>query len=352
MHNLIVSEIELHNFRCFTHKKMSFLEPITWIIGPNGTGKTSLFEALHYACYLRSFRALHTREMIQVGNDSFFIKATIHTGTDLLLSHQLQVGFSGKKRIVKIDQKPVSSHKELMDYLRVVTITEDDLALVQDGPQQRRSFLDQTIAIQNQEYAKTLKELKNAVEHKHALLGHYRIEKELYTVWTEQIRQKSEYIQKERIALLEKMQVRIAELFVICGEPHLTVDFEYLLRSKEDSMDQLFQKEIRYKRVLQGAHLDDIKIAFQGKSSRIYASRGQQKLTLFLMKICQIEIIQQSRGPVLVLVDDFITDFDYDRQQKITQLFALIKGQIIYTVPQQQTIPSIIHSAAAIELSY
>lgn len=352
MHNIIVSEIELYNFRCFDYKKMSFTDPITWIVGPNGTGKTSLFEALHYACYLRSFRALHTREMIKIESDSFFIKATIHSGTEVLLSHQLQVGFSGKKRIVKIDQKPISSHKELMDFLRVITITEDDLALVQDGPQQRRSFLDQTIAIQNQEYAKILKELKDAVEHKHALLSHYRIDKELYTVWTEQIKQKSEYIQKERRALLEKIQSRIKDLFALCQEPHLTVTFEYLLRSKEESIDQLFQKEIRYKRVFQGAHLDDVKITFQGKSSRIYASRGQQKLTLFLIKICQIEIIQKSRGPVLVLVDDFITDFDPDRLQKITHLFGLIDGQIIYTAPQKQIIPSIVHPTAVIQLSY
>lgn len=336
---LILSAIELRNFRCFSHKKILFHEQITWISGLNGSGKTSLFEALYYACYLRSFRAAHTREMIQSGHDTFFIKLFITGGEAPFSEHQLQAGFSGKKRIIRIDQRAVSSHRELMDYFRVISVTEDDLELIQDGPQKRRSFLDQTIAMENSGFAKIIKEFKVAVEQKQVLLHQSRVDLEMYAIWTQQIREKTVLIQEARKQILGEMEVRIQQLIALCNEPDLSVSYSYVCRSQDISDEELCQKEMKYRRILYGAHLDDILITFQGKSSRLYASRGQQKLILFLMKIYQIERITKQRGPVLVLVDDFITDFDQERYEKLSFLFKLLNTQIIYTIPNAKLGP-------------
>src|SRR5690606_9539424 len=103
--------------------------------GGNGAGKTSLIEALHYGCYLRSFRTHMPRELSQFGAQDFFIKLDISSSHEgQLLDHEIQVGFSAGKRLVKIDKKPIASYKELMDFYRVVSVTEDDLELIKGSP--------------------------------------------------------------------------------------------------------------------------------------------------------------------------------------------------------------------------
>ncbi|HSW73657.1 MAG TPA: AAA family ATPase, partial [Candidatus Limnocylindria bacterium] len=133
-----LTQLYLKNFRCFADKTITFESPLVLIEGNNGSGKTSLLEALHYLCYLRSFRTHSPRDLLFFGHETFFIKALCEQSGTVAQNHEIQVGFSHKKRLVKIDQRAVSSYKELMDYYRIVTLTEDDVVLIQGGPDVRR----------------------------------------------------------------------------------------------------------------------------------------------------------------------------------------------------------------------
>ena len=120
-----LTHLHIKNFRCFNTLELDFTTPITLIEGLNGTGKTSLLEALHYVCYLRSFRTHIPSELVQFGQEHFFIRAQLQKEDHE--QHNLQVGFSHKKRLVKVDEKSIGSYKEILNYYRIVTLTEDDL---------------------------------------------------------------------------------------------------------------------------------------------------------------------------------------------------------------------------------
>ena len=114
-----LNRLTIKNFRCFTDFVVDLSAPLILIEGANGSGKTSLLEAMHYACYLRSFRTHSPRDLICFGQNTFFIKADfsdeVSGGTSE--SQELHIGFSGKKRLVKLNQKAVGSYKELLDFL-------------------------------------------------------------------------------------------------------------------------------------------------------------------------------------------------------------------------------------------
>src|SRR6185437_4207831 len=127
-------------------------------------GKTSLLEALHYLCYLRSFRTYSPRDLLKFGQENFFVKIScIQQNLDVC---EVQVGFSGKKKLVKINQKTVSSYKELMDYYRIITLTEDDLFLINGAPERRRAYLDQAILLQEPTFLTPLRELRQVADHR------------------------------------------------------------------------------------------------------------------------------------------------------------------------------------------
>lgn len=336
--------IELKNFRCFTNQIINFDRPVILIEGCNGSGKTSLLEALHYGCYLRSFRTYNPRHLIAHGQESFFINLTVGEKDNLLVDNKLQIGFAGKRRSVKLNQRSIASFKELMDVYRVVTVTEDDLELITGGPEVRRTFLDQAIMLSNPLFAKTMAQLRRIVDQRSSLLARGdHIQRDVYYLWTEQLWLKSRDVMQERslrlACILQEAQEFITRMFA--GTYRLDMTYQPKIDLESPSFEQwfseqpsLYASEVATGRSLFGAHLDDVIIRFQENNSKLYASRGQQKLLVMLIKMAQVREISRHRGPVILLLDDFLTDFDQKKAQACLQILRdLQEGQLIITSP-------------------
>jgi len=342
-----LKNIEIKNFRCFSQKVVNLDSKIVLVQGENGTGKSSLLEALHYLCYLRSFRTSCPQDLIQFSQTGFFAKALFSLGDEQKVCHNLQVGFEQKKRSVKLNKKVVTSFKELMDHYRVITLTEDDLFLIKGGPDGRRQFIDQAILLGDQNYSLEMRSFKKVLLNRNSLLQTRRCTKELYELWTEQLWHKSRYLQERRVGLLAQFQEIVNDVLAQTFDEKIEVRLEY--RSKKNSLDfnfnsfmehqvglDFFEQENRFGRSLFGAHLDDIVISFQGKKSKQFASRGQQKLTVLLLKVAQLRVLEQRRGASVLLLDDFMTDFDPKRLRVLADFLSILPNQKIFTSPSQK----------------
>ncbi len=344
---MFVKQIELKHFRCFAEKKLQFDQRITLIEGINGSGKTSLLEALHYACYLRSFRTYSPRELTLFDQDTFHIKVDFEQNAlEQVVPHNLHVGYSHKKRLVKLNNKAISSYKELMDHFRIITLTEDDLGLIKLGPDLRRQFIDQAIALYNPDYMHLLKEYRTIIDNRNKLLQQSHTDREMYHVWSEQLWHKTLLVQAERKQFLMLLQEEVNKLLKTYFPDDVTITFAY--KSKMDLADSwqtlsgqrkgLFEQEKRFGRSLFGAHLDDMLIAFQGTMSRTFASRGQQKLIMLLIKVAQVKALDLKKGPATFLLDDFMTDFDQDRAELILDALGGLESQLIFTAPIRSSV--------------
>lgn len=339
-----ITQLHIKQFRCFSDMVIPCNYPAVLLVGNNGTGKTSILEALHYMCYLRSFRTHTPKDLIQFDKDTFFIKLMIDGTKKDAGTRELQVGFSTQRRLVKMDQKAIASYKDLLDHYRVVTITEDDLELIKGGPDYRRAFVDQALFLVDHSYTKELRTYKKILENRNALLTNAPHDATSYKIWTEQLFEASHIIVQKRIAWLAEIEKQVQKLLCEYVDPDLIISIAY--QSKKQSfgmsLDQfmedahlhaLREQEIRFKRTLFGAHLDDIVIHFQGKKSRQFASRGQQKLVTLLIKIAHIQTIQSFDGLLLFLLDDFMTDFDEARVNQLIPLLFSLGCQLIFTSP-------------------
>ena len=342
--NLQLTQIQIKNFRCFNTVTLDLDGTPLLIEGNNGSGKTSLLEALHYLCYLRSFRTHLPRELIRFNQESFFLKAEFDTTINSQTIHnQLQVGFSGKKRLVKINQQSISSYRDLLEHYRIVTLTEDDLDLINQGPDVRRAFIDQAILLEDAEFIGCFRDLKHIVDSRNALFYSKNFSDESYMLWTQQLWHKSKLIQQQRHALLINIALETNKLLERFFNNEISIATDYIAKKIHlgqtweqflESNPTLMAEEQRFGRSLFGAHLDDFTITFQDKKSKSFASRGQQKLIVLLIKTALVKLASK-KVPAVFLLDDFMTDFDAVRSSLLISILSELNNQLIFTSPLQ-----------------
>jgi DNA replication and repair protein RecF len=333
-----LKRIELKNFRCFIPLILDVDSKVVLLEGNNGSGKTTIIEALHYVCYLKSFRTSSIKDLIGFGSEGFFIKIVCD-------EHEITVGSSGKKRHIAIDRKRIESYQELRDFYQIVTLTEHDLAVVQDSPDARRSFIDHTLLLFYPSLLELFKNFKTTLENRNTLLFSGRYDQLELELWTERLFDITVCIQKERNVLLEKLSSIIINNLQSHIQRDCLLSFTYQAKKIEKYQERTFQEflpywkneifpeEQRFKRSCFGAHLDDIQILFNTKPARMFSSRGQQKLIVVLLKMAQVVFLHKEGRSTTFLLDDFLTDFDPFIMKQLLELCKKLNAQLIFTAP-------------------
>ena len=281
------------------------------------------------------------------GSESFFLKGNFTLNQEPEVSHVIQVGYAHKKRIIKLDQKCVTSYKDTFPFFKVITLTEDDIDLIKGSPSGRRAFADQAVLFSKPESMDIYRNFRNILENRNALLaGAYgnsnNLDKVEFEVWTEKLWYSTVKIQELRTIELKFIEISVNRLIDQYFEGIYEVEIQYEAKVVEhgqsmemflQKISQLKQQEMALKRSLFGAHLDDLVFHIKGKKAKMFASRGQQKLVSLLCKLALIST-NSSNGPLpLVLIDDFISDFDKTRLRNLIHFFLSCKNQIIITSP-------------------
>ncbi len=348
---MIINSVRLKNFRCFDDALFSFSERCIIIQGDNGSGKSSLLEAIHYSCYLRSFRTHLNRDLVKIDGDHFFIEIQANN-TSHDIDESIKAGFSQKTgKQVLLNGKQISSYKELINQHRIVTLCAQDSELVSGAPEYRRDFLNYSLFLIDPSILATFKEYKQILAHRNALIHRGQsslrdsyFHKEMY-LWSNKLWEASFELQKLRCHYLDSLEKRISLLLsdYFPGFDEQSFSTQYQKKGMKDESDfdvfwsrwsnRNLEQELRYGRTLFGAHLDDFILLFEHKKARIFASRGQQKLLTFLLKIAQIQETNSTGEAGVLLLDDFVTDFDAQRIGSCLNLINSLQFQVFLTCP-------------------
>jgi len=341
-----ISSIKLTKFRCFESKNFEFDSNIVQILGANGIGKTSLLESIYYSCYLRSFKTHAPKELVNFDSNIFSIVTNVNGlyGKDTINS-----GFENAKKFAKINNKSITSFKEIHDILKVITITQNDIAVIDGSPLSRRSFLDHAIVLFDSEYLNEIAKYNKILRNRNSLFFMPKRDLESYVIWTRELLKISQVIQQKRAVMISLIQDQLNSLSNDLSKP-INIKLEYRPTESTIELENLsvdivsqqhldtFNKEYFYKRTLFGAHLDDFDILFNDKTARVYSSRGQQKLIIFLLKFALIKHAHNLSLEFILLIDDFFSDFDHDRSQDLLLVASKLASQIFITAPNENNI--------------
>jgi DNA replication and repair protein RecF len=343
--SLLITKLVCRNFRCFPLLALAFDNPYIIIEGSNGSGKTSLLEAMHYACFGRSFRTHNIRELLSMKSENAAVTVMLEQEK---FTHTVYRSFSLQERLVKINDKAATTSRDILDVFRIITLTEGDMALMQDAPEVRRLFLDQILFFLDPTYTTHLQFLKHTVSSRNALISQGKSQNnDLFELISKQLWDCSLIIANQRTKILKEIESIILQYIGIFFSHDTALQCSYYIKNRDavsyDAWHQLYAASIfslenhRYKRTLFGAHLDDIHVYHNEKLVRNYSSRGQQKLFLTLFKIAQLALITSRNKSAVLLIDDFILDFDSINLERLLSILNSLGTQLVFTSPLPTT---------------
>ena len=137
-------------------------------MGPNGTGKTSLLEAVGYLGLGRSLRGSPREAMIKNGEDTAILRAELEVADRQLLV-EAELRREGRSRM-QVNRQAVRSKRDLAEAIPVTTFCPDDLAVVQGSPAGRRELLDDALVQLDPTAGKLIEEVDKIVRQRNALL--------------------------------------------------------------------------------------------------------------------------------------------------------------------------------------
>ncbi|MBR1584000.1 MAG: DNA replication/repair protein RecF [Clostridia bacterium] len=321
-----MTTLRLRDFRGYQQVLLTPPEGVTVLVGENGAGKTNLLEAVHLCCLGRSHRTANDREMIRKDQETAAVQLTVERRDG---KHEVGVRLfenARRRKIVYVNGKTAAKIGELMGHATCVIFSPEDLALVKDGPQVRRRFLDMLLSQQQRAYFYALQTYMAALKQRNALLkqGDFR----QLPAWDEQLSAAAAPVVRLRRAACEQLNSRArTHYYYIGGREEETFGMRYrggLSDSadvKADMMKGLAvcrEEDIRRQTTCFGPHRDEIELTLSGELLKAFGSQGQMRTAALSMKLAAFDLLEAAQGePPLLLLDDVLSELDPERRRRL-----------------------------------
>ncbi|MDT8375732.1 MAG: DNA replication and repair protein RecF [Mariprofundaceae bacterium] len=344
--SLLIKEFTLSDLRCHERINWRCEEGINLLSGQNGSGKTTMLEAVYMMAYGRSFRQARDPELVRWGTDAFRISGVWKRYGPM---HVELTGSRGKSEIT-LQGKKISRRQELTETLPVVAEAPQAGKLVDGVPGERRKWLDGVIHASSPATYRAYQHYLRALMQRGRLIRRHRSSAELDT-WEYQIVVAGQQIIRARCEMIDSLNRRLEHEHELMERP-LQLELASTAPGSEQAwLERLASgrdNDARLGRLQAGPHCDRLKILFDGREIRSVGSRGQQKLAAMALRLaeCAVRLECRHLAPLLLL-DDCLEALDVKRQQRLLNRLCAYRGQILMTVPNGIEIPEnlVIHQS-------
>jgi DNA replication and repair protein RecF len=323
--------VQVTDFRCLQSAALDLDPRFTLISGPNGSGKTSLLEAIYVLGRGRSFRTRRLEHLIRQGASQFVVFGEVDAA-----DRRIPLGVEGSASGIRarITGGAAASLAELALALPVQIIDPEVHGLIEDGPNRRRRFLDwgvfhvkQSFVADWQRYRQALKQRNAALKSRQSLAA--------IGAWDSDLLRYGELLTAARTEYVALLSPHAQ----IIGRSLLGMELELNYRPGW-AKDSNFAESLQHSRshdqttgVTQvGPHRAELAIRLNGLPVKDRISRGQQKLLAAALLIAQLKLFPEG-APVQpsVLLDDPAAELDDDRLAGLIREVASHSVQLIIT---------------------
>ena len=328
-----VQSLQVTHIRSHAEYSIAFSPEVTIITGANGSGKTSLLEAVYLSLQGSSFRG-SDRDLLRKDSPWWKINVVLNDEQTRTIKFDPEKTTSRKQFV--IDSKTTARLPAKQKY-PVVLFEPEDLRLLHGSPTRRRQFIDRFISQLNPLYGPTLRKYERALKQRNNLLKNAYIQDDELFAWNIALADHGAYVIEQRIAFIEQINQNLSGLYQDIAATYDEVSIHYSHTFVGDIKQKLLNElhaHIEKDRYLGntsvGPHRHDVIFNINDSPALSTASRGEARTIVLALKFLEVAIIEQLTGKSpIVLLDDVFSELDTKRQQALSER---IEGyQIIMT---------------------
>lgn len=333
------SSIILTQFRNYGWQQFSFSKRIVGICGSNGSGKTNLLDALYYLCFTKSYFSRPDAQNVTHGLQGMRIEGHLtNNGEPVKLVSIIRE--NNKKEFLHNDA-PYAKFSAHIGKYPCVMIAPDDVALVNEGSEERRKFVDTILSQLNAGYLRQLIDYNKIVQQRNSLLKaaaeRNYIDDTLLDTLDAQLAEKAQFIFDARRQFLQGFIPLVKEQYLLIAgkDDDITLAYESQLHQAgiKELLRQNRQRDMYLQRTGVGIHKDDLVFTMHSEAFKMLASQGQRKSLLFALKLAEFITLKQQKGfAPLLLLDDVFEKLDAGRMHNLLQRVCVYEqGQVFIT---------------------
>lgn len=347
---MLLTQLSLINFKNYEEVTLTFSDTINCFLGDNGGGKTNLLDAIYYLSFCKSyFNPIDSQNINH--QFPFFVVEGYFIKNDK--KEVVYCGMKrGQKKVFKYNKKEYDRLAEHIGKIPLVIISPADTALILDGSDVRRKFIDGIISQYNNNYLNYLINYNKALNQRNLLLKSFWLNRNFdatsLEIWDEQLTQFGNKIYESRKKFITDFTPFFQKYYNLLSQQKEKVALVYQSQLNEGDFNVLLQENLAKDRANHysntGVHKDDLEFIIGEHPVKKFGSQGQQKTYLLALKLAQAELIQHiKKTNVTLLLDDIYDKLDHKRMTQLLTLVGSKKfGQIFITDTAFDRIPELL----------
>lgn len=334
--------------------EISGLSQVNVFHGANGSGKTSLLEAIFLLGHGQSFKTANIRKVINYDCDSLRVVGRLDRGEQGRFTIGIELGGSGNR--IRAGGESLNRKSALVDLYPVQVINPDSHQILEMGPKLRRQVMDWGVFHVEHSYMDIWKTYIRNLKQRNHLLRSQSGDRLLHS-WNQGIVEAALALTRLRIRYLQRLNPVFGAFineFMDTGGFSLEYNQGWPRdRELEEVLDQRLAADRERGFTQSGPHRSDLNIVWDGRPARERVSRGQQKLVVTALKLAQLAILREHHpGPHCLLVDDLAAELDSQNRNKLLKFLQNLGVQTFITSTERELLKGLSGDAAMFHVKH